>query len=242
MKERKMKILGVIPARGGSKGLPNKNILPLNGKPVIAYTIEAALACNDIDRTAVSSDSEEILQVARQYDVTIIPRPAEFAQDESPIEDALRHAIEYMEEKENFKADILVWLTANVPIRDPDAIGRTIRTLIETGADSACTVCKIRERPEWTKKIENNMLVPFLPTDKYRRQDLPPLYRIDGAVLAMFTSTLKKTRNRTGCHAFLGARIAPVEQEEIYSLEIDSPFDFQMAEVVLKLMENKGGL
>ena len=112
-----MNILGIIPARGGSKGVPEKNIIQLCGKPLITYTIENAFKSKFIDKSVISTDSKKIADVVSEsYDIQIINRPAEFAKDNSPIEEALLHAVEYMNIKIGYNADIVVCMQPNLPL------------------------------------------------------------------------------------------------------------------------------
>jgi len=229
-----MNVVGIIPARGGSKRLKDKNILPIAGKPLIGYVIEDAMAAKSIDKVVVSTDCEKISAVVREnYPVEVIKRPAEFARDDSPIEEALLHAVEYLEKNGSYKADIVVWMQANIPIKEAGLIDAVVNKLIESDADSCVTVCEAEEFPEVMKAIdEKGMLIPlFKDVDRIRCQEFPKRYRLDGSVLAMRAKNLFSTRGIRKAHIYLGNNIIPViQKKKMYSLEIDTQDEFIMAE------------
>ena len=230
-----MKILMIIPARGGSKGLGNKNIKLLVGKPLISYTIEAALESKLADKIVVSTEDEKIAEVSRNYGIQVINRPVEYSTDSAPIEWALRHAVRYLEENEKYFADIVVWLQANVPIRKRGQIDNTVQKLIDTRADSTITLTKVTQRPEYMMKMINgDRVIQLAKANEIRRQEFSePLYIADGAVLAMRKEVLMKTEGMTGAHVYLGEDIRGLVEEPKYAIEIDEPFDFNVVEGLL---------
>lgn len=236
-----MKVLTIIPARGGSKDIKDKNIAPLLGKPIIAYTIEAALESKLTDKIVVSTEDKKIAEVSRKYGIQVIDRPAKYATDTAPIEWALRHAVRYLERKERYSPDIVVWLQANVPIRKNGQIDNVIQKLIDTNADSVITVTQVTQRPEFMKKmVKGDRIMHLAKPKKYRRQDYAaePLYVADGAVLAMKKEVLMKTEGMTGAHVYLGNDIRGIIEEPKYAIEVDEPFDLDVAEGLL-LVEQK---
>ena len=235
-----MKILIVIPARGGSKGLKNKNIKLLLGKPLIAYTIDAARESEFADKIVVSTEDEKIAEVSKNYGVQFIDRPVEYSTDTAPIEWALRHAVSYLEQNENYFADIIVWIQANVPIRKKGQIDNVIQKLIDTKADSVITVTEVTKRPEYMKKIVNGDKIIHLarPKETRRQEYKDKLYVADGAVLAMRREVLMKTEGLTGAHVYLGDDIRGTIEEPKYAIEIDEPFDFDVVDGLL-LVEQK---
>ena len=237
----KLKVLGIIPARGGSKTVPKKNLRFLLGKPVIAYTILAAKESKYIDRLVVSTEDREIASVSESYGVEVIKRPRELSNDKSPIENALRHAVTYLEKKENYYPDIVALMQANVPVRKKGTIDRVISKLTNTKADSVVTIYEISQRPEWMKTIQKNRLKPFMPPNKkYRRQDLPSLYLLDGAIASIRTEVLMDTGRPSIAHGYLGENIGFIIEEPRYSIEIDSQWDLLLAGFVLsKLKKNE---
>ena len=236
-----MKILIVIPARGGSKGLPNKNIMPLLGKPLIGYTIDAAKESTLCDKIVVSTDDRQIASCAQDYGIPVIMRPAEFSRDDSPIEQALRHAVRYLKDTEGYEPEMVVWLQANVPIRKPGQIDTVIRKVVETGSDSAFTVNEVARRPEFMKKMDQDgRIIPLYKTKEYQRQAFKDkLYVADGAVIAVTTKTLMATEGRLGAHIFLGNDIRGVPEEPQYAIEIDDQFDFDVAMGLLLVEQTK---
>jgi CMP-N,N'-diacetyllegionaminic acid synthase len=232
-----MNILGVIPARGGSKGFPRKNVQLLLGMPVIAYAIVAAQESRLINRLVASTDDEEIRQISQRYGVEVIPRPAELATDDSPIEEALRHSATYLSQKEGYKADIVVQMQANVPVRKEGMIDMVTQKLIDTGADSAISIYEANQIPQGMKRLEGDRLFPqYKLTKGYRRQDFPRLYLADGAVLATKTEVLFKTIEDRRGHAYLGDDVRGVIEERFYAIEVDSPEDLILAEAVLRML------
>lgn len=237
-----MNILCVIPARGGKQMVPGKNIRPLLGKPLIGYTIEAAQESKLIDRLVVSTEDPRISEVVASFGVEAVPRPSEIAQDDSPIEESLRHAVKYIADRDGFLADIVVLLQANVPVRKPGMVDRVIQALIDTkNADSAGSIFEVDQWPQWMKlKDDKDILRPFMMGQTaFRRQELEQPYLLDGAVLAIRRTVLDQTAGVSGLHLYLGENIKGVVQGREYSIEIDHEEDFLFAEAVLKILELK---
>ena len=232
-------ILGIIPARGNSKGLINKNILPILGKPVIAYTIEAALASKQLTETVVATNSKEIAAIAESYGVKAIMRPEEHCTDTAPIEWSLRHAVDEMA-SQGFKTDVAVWMQANIPVRDVTAIDRTIDVLIDSGADSAATVYEALPDFYALKKMElNHQIVPFENKDVkiFRRQDAQTYYLVDGAVVAINKDVLMSTKGKEGLHVFMGNDIRGVVQKKHFAIEIEEAIDLKMCEFFIQYLQ-----
>jgi CMP-N-acetylneuraminic acid synthetase len=238
-----MSAIIVIPARGGSKGIPDKNIVPLNGKPLIGYTIEAALDAADTDDricyVCVSTDDRRIAEVARSYGVGVITRPPEMATDTAPIELALRHAvrnwfrIDY--ENSGIVADVAVWLQANVPFRKKGQISRVLDKLTDTGADSVVTVAPAVKPPQWMKILNGDKVIPAFQSGDFRRQDAGNYYYLDGNVVAIRTKVLIGTEGKTGVHVYLGDDVRAIVEEPMYAIEIDEPEDLQVAEALMSV-------
>lgn len=232
-----MNVLCIIPARGGSKGLKNKNIKPLLGKPLIGYTIEAALASKLIDKIVISTDDWKIAKAAllRRYHVEVIKRPRQYATDSAPIELALRHAVRYLQSSQRYRADIVVWLQANVPIRKNGSIDKVIRKLIKTSADSVVTVTEAGCRPENMKRLlHGNRVVHLARPKEIRRQEYKDkLYLLNGAVIAMTRKALMSSEGQKGAHVYLGDDIRCVTEERLYSFEVDDQLDFDIVKRLL---------
>lgn len=232
-----MEILCVIPARGGSKRVPNKNIRNVLGKPLIAYTVESALESSLCTKVVVSTDDSEIARASKKIGADIIMRPDDIALDTSPIDDALRHAVRSLEKEEGVKYDIVVLLQANVPVRKKGEIDEVIKKLLKIkDATAVVTVYAIDQRPEWMKMIDLDTggIKPFMElTNLYRKQDLPELYLLDGAIIAVRTDALIETEGIKRIHSYLGDRVYPFIHDAKYAVEIDEEKDLELAEYYL---------
>lgn len=232
------KVVALIPARSGSKRLPRKNVHPIRGVPLIAYTIYASLLARFIDRLAVSTDDPEVIDVARAWGVEVIERPAEFCQDTSPIDEALRHALEAWRQVMGAPPEILVWLQADVPIRKPGLIDRAVEILrTDPRASAVATGFKVSQHPAWMKTIYGEGYLRSLNTHvaQYRMQDLPELFLLDGAVVAMRAKNLEEYGEPNGLHLYLGARPRLLLQEHpMYSLNVETAWQVELAEFYLE--------
>lgn len=219
-------ILCIIPARGGSKRLPGKNIRPFLGAPLIAYAIRAAKGATHVGRTIVSTDDEVIAKVAREEGAEVpFMRPAELATDTAPTLSVLQHAVLFAE-GEGMRVDAIVLIQPTVPgVRAEDA-DAAIEKLFKTGANSCVSLAEITERPEWMYRLgEKERIQPFMSSSVTRSQDLPKLYRLNGAVYATRTETLAKGNkiidSDNGTYILM-----PRER----SVDIDTEEDFRLAE------------
>jgi len=228
-------ILAIILARGGSKGVPGKNILPLNGKPVMLYTIDAAREAKSLDRIILSTEDEEIAQIGLEYGVEVIMRPHEYASDSSSIEMALRHTVIEVE-KQGVFVRIIVPLYANVPIRKKGSIDEVVETLISTGADSVQTYAPYTTPPQWACKIENDR--PKLLDEKYkfafRRQLVETAYFPNAAAIAIKYDVLMKTDNASTPDSFMGTDKRAIIQKPEDTIDIDNPIDLLWAKFHLE--------
>jgi CMP-N,N'-diacetyllegionaminic acid synthase len=230
---KKNEILAIIPARGGSKGVPRKNIRELAGKPLIAWTIETALSCDGLDRVIVTTEDENIAEIANQYGAEIpFLRPLDIAQDDTPDLPVYQHALSWLKEHEKYCPDIIVWLRPTAPLRIVEDIEGAIRLLTETKADCVRTVCVAEHHPYWMKQLNGNRLLPFLEgirTEQYyRRQLLPLVYRLNGAVDVTWQETvMKKELLYSGD---VRGYIMPTER----SIDLDNEIDFSVAEVLIR--------
>lgn len=232
------KVLAVIPARGGSKGLPGKNILPLQGKPVLAYTIEAALNARTLDRVILSTDSEEIAAVGREAGVEVpFIRPKELATDDAHPTTVLEHAVTYLSETDGYDVDLVVTLQPTSPLRVAADIDDAVRLLQNNpDMDSVITVKEVELPPYWVLKLDGKYLRPFVDdgTDYslMRRQEMEQTYRPNGAVYVTRRELLK---NRSVIFsAFSQGKTGYVLMEPIRSLDIDSRTDFKVIEAVMQ--------
>jgi len=233
-------ILALIPARGGSKGIPYKNARLLMGKPLIAYTIEAALQSQYQLRVVVSTDDEEIAEVARTADAEVpFLRPAELARDKAPTLPVVQHALGWLEQHEGYKPDLVVLLQPTSPLRRAEHIDQGIKLLLQTDADSVVSVCEVEHSPYWMRVLDNEGRVkPFVEGDHEfsRRQDLPPVYRLNGALYVTKRRIVMEER------CLLGDDVRALVMAREDSIDIDDEVDFLLAELLLKRRLRKGGL
>jgi len=225
-------IVAVIPARGGSKGIPRKNLTTILGKPLIAYTVEAALRAQTLDRILVSTDDEHIRAVSQGYGAEApFLRPPHLATDTASGISVLQHAIMYLAEQEDYLADIVVCLQPTSPLRSAEDIDAGVRLCIDAGADSVVSLCQAKHHPYWMKKIVDGRVSPLMSkneTHYTRRQDLPSVYQLNGALYVTRTNVLID-ENRV-----LGKYTAPYIMPPERSIDIDTPDDLKFAAVLLK--------
>ncbi|MBW8049382.1 MAG: acylneuraminate cytidylyltransferase family protein [Cytophagales bacterium] len=230
-----MKVLGIIPARKGSKRFPNKHHFELLGKPMFAYTIEAALQAKLLDRVVISSNDLELKKIAENYDIEFFERPAELSTATAAIDDAFRHVCRHLYDRDGYKPDIVIAMQGNVPIRKEGQIDEVIKRFKELpDATAICTALEGRLRPEWAKVIKDQStgeVAQYLTGyTGYRKQDYPKLYSMDGAIYGIRQSTLFEQEGKKTLHAWLGERLHIIVQEHpMYSLEIDNPDEVQLA-------------
>ena len=237
-----MNILGIIPARAGSVGVPGKNIRLLLGRPVISYTIEAAQAARLINYLAVSSDDPQVRDICRGQNLDFVNRPKELAGNASQIDDAMRHCVKEIESRRNIIIDIAVLLYANVAVRAAGIIDRVIERLIETGADSVQTVIEPGKfHPYWLYQLDGDKAAKYIENNIYRRQELPKLYAIDGAVGAVKRQALMNAAGSENPHAFWGDDRRVIIQEPHETVDIDSVKDFYLAEAALRHIQEAVG-
>lgn len=233
---KKPEVLAIIPARGGSVGVPSKNILPLAGRPVIAYTIDHARASETVTRIVCSTDSERIADAARECGVEVIKRPEELATASARIDHALRHVFDTLRDSEGYVPDVVVLLYGNVPVRDRSVTDRCVRHLLETGATSVRTFSDVGKfHPLWMSSIDGDRESPYSELKVFRRQDLPKLYLHDGACVAMRADVLDESRNHEDDNfCYLGGDRRAIIQESHSTIEIDSPYDLLLAEAIIE--------
>lgn len=227
-----MKIYGFVFARGGSKGIPNKNIHPLLGKPIIAYAIEAGQACGRLDKIIVSTDSDKIADVAREYGAEVpFIRPAELASDTAGEWSAWQHAVRSLKEAgDNF--DVFVSLPATSPLRTAEDILRCIEMYEQNRCDLVITCTSAHRSPYFNMiTMDDQGYASIAMKDSkapVRRQDVPPVY--DMATVAYVSSPeyILKVDN-----AFAG-KVRAVEIDKINAIDLDEPIDLEMAELFLK--------
>lgn len=233
-------ILAVITARGGSKGILGKNIKKLGNKPLIVYTLDIAKKSKLITSCIVSTDDKDIVTVCKNHGADVpFMRPKELSKDDTPHLPVMKHAIEYMEKKLGKKFDYVVIFQPTSPFRIVEDIDGTIQKLIDTGADSAVSVCEWREaHPMKAKKLDGDYVTPYFQMEtSTQRHKLETVYKRSGAVYAMKRDVVmggKKPRDLYGKK--IAGYIVPTDR----SIDIDIPFDWVKAEWMLEDLKKKG--
>lgn len=237
-----MNVLGVILARAGSAGLPQKHLLPLLGRPVISYTFDHARQSRLLGRVVVSSDCPHVRRLAEASFFPTIRRPADLATADASVQDVLLHALASVEAESPFRADAVVVLYGNVPVRGEGVIDRAIQMLANTQADSVRSFCPVGKwHPAWMSRLAGDRVEPLTPGSIHRRQDLPKLFLHDGAVVAVSRSSLLRgLANRGDPHAFFGVDRRGFETGAGETVEIDEQRDLFWAEAVLRANQIKG--
>jgi CMP-N-acetylneuraminic acid synthetase len=231
-------VLALIPARGGSKSIPHKNIRDFAGHPLIAYSIAAALASEAIQRVIVSTDDPQIAAVARRYGAeTPFLRPDEYAQDSTPDLPVFQHALRWLAENEDFHPEIVVQLRPTSPLRRVEHIDAAVYRLLERpDADAVRTVCVPFQNPYKMWRIgADGLMLPLMQTEykepyNMPRQALPDVYWQTGYVDAVWAETIVDKNSMTG------ERILPLVIDPSEWIDIDSPDDWRRAE---RLLENQ---
>lgn len=223
-----LNILAVIPARGGSKGIPKKNIYPLHGKPLIAYTLEAASNCEPSFDIAVSTDSEEIQSVVEHYNnVTIVRRPAELAEDNSPTEATLLHTLDYVSEKRKSMYDCVLTLQPTSPLRSTKTIESFIAEFEKVIGTYDSQISLTADYGDYWTKNDTSDFQRLFPAAPRRRQDRSPLYIENSALYITTVKILRRTKS------VLGTRCTGFVMDPIESLDINFMHDMLYAEFLL---------
>lgn len=223
-------ILAIIPARGGSKGIPRKNIKDLNGKPLIAYTIEETKKSKYIDKLVVSTEDEEISKISTMYNAEVpFLRPKELAEDHTPGIDPILYTIKWFQSN-GYKFDYIVCIQCTSPFRRVEQIDDALEKLINKDADSIVSVCESEVSPYWMKKIENGMMNNFLDNIPFyaRRQDAPQIYRLNGAIYIAKAEVLLKNNN------WYTENTLAYVMDRKSSVDIDEMIDFKFAEFLMR--------
>jgi CMP-N-acetylneuraminic acid synthetase len=226
-------VLGVIPARGGSRGIPRKNLVPLAGTPLLGYTIRAAQGSRRLTRTILSSEDEEIRAVARSLgaDVPFV-RPAGLATDEASSLSVVTHALQFVENEEGHEYDFVCLLQPTCPLRTAYDIDRAIAMLEQSDADAIVSLARVEEpHPIKMMLVSDDVIHPLFPEqwrETVRRQDLPPAFYLNGAIYCVRRAVLLGQESMWGKKTL--AYVMPAER----SVNIDSTLDIQRAECLLR--------
>jgi len=222
--------LAIIPARGGSKRLPRKNILDLNGKPLIAWSIEAGLSSKYIDKVVVTSDDDDILNLSKSLGVEILKRPDYLASDTATTFDTIKHVIEKVA---NY--DYIILLQPTSPLRGGLHIDEAIELLENKKASAVISVCKMDHSPLWSNTIDKSLsMVGFLKDEvlNKRSQDLEKYYRVNGAIFICKVERLLENKG-----FFLKENIYAYVMDRKSSVDIDEEIDFKIAEILMGIIK-----
>lgn len=219
-----LRIVCIIPARGGSKGIKNKNIQLILGKPLIAYSIKHSLNTISITNTYVSTDSEEIAEIAEKYSAKVIIRPDDISGDYSKVEEALKHSLTSINEE----PDLVVFLQVTSPIRKKNDISNAIRKLIDEGADSLFSSRKI-EGFIWKANSINLTPINYDFRNRPMRQDLDYQYKEENGSIYIFKPEILEKYNSR-----LESKITDYPMDLLSSVQIDYPNDIKLVENILR--------
>ncbi len=224
------RFLAVIPARGGSKGIPRKNVRPLCGKPLIGYSIEAGRSSTLIDTVVVSTEDEQIAEISTQYGAEVIKRPPQLARDHTPSLPVLQHVIRYLADADNLRPEVIVLLQPTSPLRTAADVDTAIRMFLDRGCDSVVSVCEVEHPLEWMYTISSDRLEPVVTGgDRVaRRQDALRVYRLNGAVYVTSRDAIMNESRLLGSDT--RAYIMPLER----SIDIDTEIDLKLAELLMR--------
>lgn len=226
-----MRAVGIIPARGGSKGLPGKHLLPLGGRPLIAWTFDAAQAAGSLAQVIVSTDDPAVAAAARAAGIDVpFERPAALAADDTPMLDVLVHAVRELDRAHD-RVEVVVLLQPTSPFRTAEHIDAAVTLLAQSGADSVVSVIAVPHRfvPESLMRLDGEQLTPYAgEIGVTRRQDKPLLYARNGpAVLAVRRNVLLEQRS------LYGRNIRPLVMADAESVDVDTAHDLALAELML---------
>ena len=223
-----LKIVSIIPARGGSKGILHKNTRPLLGQPLLAYAIQNARMSRYIQRVIVSTDSQKIADITKKYRAEVVWRPARISGDRASSESALLHALHYLRKKERYVSDLVVFLQCTSPVTLPEDIDGAIRALLNEGGDCSFTVSPFHHFLWRRNKKDSAIGINHDRRKRLVRQEREEQFIETGAVYVMRTEGFIKAK-----HRFFGKSVMHVIPRE-RCLEVDGPIDLSVAEVLLR--------
>jgi CMP-N,N'-diacetyllegionaminic acid synthase len=230
-------ILGVVPARGGSKAIPRKNLAVLANKPLIAWTLEVALESGSLDRLVISTDDPQIAEIGKKLGAEVpFLRPTELATDTSTSMDVILHAIRWFDDNERYQPDYVLLLQPTSPLRTVTDIRESIKLALAKRADSVVSVCETHLHPLWMKGVnEEGRLVHLHPQSAAptRRQDLPSVFALNGAIYLALRTFLLSERT------FVSDRTYAYVMPENRSLDVDTPWDLYLADLILRNREHR---
>ncbi|MDD3375237.1 MAG: acylneuraminate cytidylyltransferase family protein [Candidatus Omnitrophica bacterium] len=230
-----MKTVAIIPARGGSKGIKNKNIIEVAGKPLVVWSIEQALQSKSIEAVFVTTDDEKIAEISEKAGAKVIKRPEELSLDTATSEAALLHAINVIEEDLQIDFEIVVFLQATSPVRESLDIDHAFEKFNRENLDSLFSCCKVEDRFVWEKQGEDYQSITYDYRNRQRRQDIKPRFLENGSIYIFKKDILRQTSNR------LGGKIGIYEMPFWKSFQIDKEEDIDICEYYLNRLCQKNG-
>jgi CMP-N,N'-diacetyllegionaminic acid synthase len=219
-------VIGLIPARGGSKGIPGKNVVPIAGKPLLAWTVEAGLAAKSLDHVVVSTDADEIAAAARTHGAAVIARPHELAADDTPMLPVILDALDRLE-----GCETIVLLQPTSPLRRAEQIDEAVALLRSSGADGVVSTVDVPHRylPASLMRVDGDRLTPVDPQSPLLRQQKGFLVARNGpAILALDVRALRERGD------LYGGDLRAYAMDEISSIDVDTPADLRIAEALLR--------
>jgi CMP-N-acetylneuraminic acid synthetase len=240
-KSKKIKIVAIVMARGGSKGIPRKNLALLCGKPLLSYAIESGLKCPEIDRVIVSTDDMEIAEAGKRLGAEVpFMRPSEIAQADTADRPVMVHLINWLKENEGYEFDYLVNLRCTTPLKKPSQVSEAIKAAIESGCDSLRTVERIqgKHHPYWMYKADADGIassfIDGIDVAKYhQRQLLPPAYSVNGLI-----DVIKVSIVLAGGPLY-GKKMKLLETDPLCSIDIDTPKDLAVCEAIMEIQRKR---
>ncbi len=230
-----MNVLAVILARAGSKGLRDKCVRPLLGRPLIEYSFDHVLDSACINETVLTTDSAAAADLAGARGIRVVDRPAALATDTAPVDAVARHALTQVE-NDGCAVDVVLLVYGNIPVRAPGILDRAVDHLISTGADSVRSVAAVgKHHPDWLHALDGDRMIQFRPNSIHRRQDLDSLYYHDGAaVVVTRDSLIAAAEHPEDHHAFFGRDRRGLVQSPEDTVDVDGIIDLYVAEAILR--------
>ena len=232
-----MNTLGIILARAGSQGLTSKHLRLIEGRPLINYTFEHARLSRTLTRIVVTTDCPVIRRLAAAEGFDVVERPENLATSDASVQDVMLHAIDEVEARDSaFRADALVTIYGNVPIRPADVIDRAVRHLAQTRCDSVRSFCPVGKwHPMWMSRLDGDRVIPLGAGSIHRRQDLTPTLLHDGAVVAVSRASMMRGKTMPhDPHAFFGVDRRGIETGIGETVEVDTLRDLYIAQAIMR--------
>lgn len=222
------RVVALVPARGGSQGIPRKNLQPIDDKPLVAWPIEVAQAVEEIDSTVVSTDDEDIAEVAAEYGAEVVKRPERLAHDDSPVIETIRHAIDTLADEDD-PITYMTLLEPTCPFRAPEDVRECLTVLVEEAYDSVATFVEAELNPHRAWTIEEDRPAPVIEDANpwLPRQHLPEAYQLNGGAYAFVVDALPE-EGLALLFGDYGAVVMPPER----SIDIDTELDLELARVI----------